>query len=406
MSHLRQFGCKVLLLDKSPGKGKQDPRTTEGTFIGYAETSKGYRVWIPKDRKMVVTRDIKFLDRFHATDDHNNLISEISSGREDMPLDDDNCALRGLPAEIACSDESITHQPPDGPADDIVDVVPEQREDEVDPPNDDGTGVSKEPPPAHGPGRPRKVLTRKPGRPAKQFHPKRATTQLDSSTTVERHPESEDEGDASLICYDAQLAMIASEIPFFQAVSGPDSNEWRDAIYAEIKSLVGNETWTLVDRPSGEKVIGCRTVLRNKYKADGKLERRKARVVAKGFSQRPGVDFHDTFAPVARIGSLRTLVAIAVEQDMEIAQIDVTTAYLNGTMDTTVYIEKPDMLQEMLERIISTERDTELIARADEMLSTLKEGDKVCRLNKSLYGLRQAGRRWHARLDVVLRELG
>jgi len=130
------------------------------------------------------------------------------------------------------------------------------------------------------------------------------------------------------------------------------------------------------------------------------------RVVAKGFSQRPDVDFHDTFAPVARIGSLRTLMAVAVEQNMEIAQIDVTTAYLNGTMNTTIYTEKPDMLQEMLERIISTEWNTESCRKASRMLSALKEGDKVCRLNKALYGLRQAGRRWHMRLDAVLKGLG
>lgn len=164
-------------------------------------------------------------------------------------------------------------------------------------------------------------------------------------------------------------------------------------------------TLGLVDRPSHEKVIGCRTVLRNKYKADRKLDRRKTRVVAKGFSQRPGVDFHDTFAPVAKIGSLRTLLAVAVEQDMEIAQIDVTTAYLNGTMNTTVFTEKPNMLQEMLTRIVSTERNAELIEKANRMLFALKEGDKVCRLNKALYGLRQAGHRWYMRLDAVLKGL-
>lgn len=112
-------------------------------------------------------------------------------------------------------------------------------------------------------------------------------------------------------------------------------NEWYDAIYNEIKSLIENETWTLVDRPYDKNVIGCRTVLRNKYLANGKLERRKARAVVKGFSQRMGVDFHDTF--VARLSSLRTLMAAAVEQNKKIAQLDVTAAYLNGSMDTLVY---------------------------------------------------------------------
>lgn len=85
-------------------------------------------------------------------------------------------------------------------------------------------------------------------------------------------------------------------------------------------------------------MIGCRTVLRNKFKAAGKLERKKARIVAKGFSQRSG-DFHDTFVPVARISSLKTLMAAAIELDMQVAQIDITAAYLNGKMDTTVYGE-------------------------------------------------------------------
>lgn len=84
--------------------------------------------------------------------------------------------------------------------------------------------------------------------------------------------------------------------------------------------------------------------MRNKYKANGELERREARVVAKGFSQCSGVDFHDTFAPVARLGSLRTLMAVAIENNMQISQIDITTAYLNVIMDTTVYMEKPKLL--------------------------------------------------------------
>lgn len=178
--------------------------------------------------------------------------------------------------------------------------------------------------------------------------------------------------------FDAQLTMTVLEISFSQAVSSPDRDEWRNAVYTEIKSLV--DTWTIVDRSCGKKVIGCRTVLRNIYKVSRELERWKARIVAKGFSQRPGVDFHDTFAPVARLSSLRTLMAASVEQGMLISQIDITS-FLNGTMDTLVYMETPKMLQETLERIVATEHDTILTEKARKILSLLKEGIKVCKLN-------------------------
>lgn len=202
---------------------------------------------------------------------------------------------------------------------------------------------------------------------------------LQQSRSAATEDDSEEENMAEdLELFDAQFAMTACEISLFQAVSGQDGDEWRDAVYAEIKSLVSN-AWSLVDRPDGEKVIGCRTMLRNKYKANGELERRKVRVVARGFSQRPDVDFHDTFAPVARLSSLKALLAASVEQEM---------------------------LQEMLERIIAVESDAILIEKAKRMLYTLKKGNKVCKLKKAIYGLRQAGRQWHERLDKALRKLG
>ncbi|KMQ92144.1 gag-pol polyprotein [Lasius niger] len=91
---------------------------------------------------------------------------------------------------------------------------------------------------------------------------------------------------------------------------------------------------------------------------------------------------------------------------MLISQIDIATAYLNGMIDILVYMEKPEMLQEMLERIVATEQETDLTEKARKMLSLLNGGDKVCRLNKAIYSLRQAGRQWHERLDKALKKLG
>lgn len=88
-----------------------------------------------------------------------------------------------------------------------------------------------------------------------------------------------------------------------QAISSPESKEWLEAIALEIKSIVKNDTWVLVDRPENQDVVGYRLILMNKYKSDGRLERRKARIVAEGYSQQLGTDFYETFAPVARLSS-------------------------------------------------------------------------------------------------------
>lgn len=134
-------------------------------------------------------------------------------------------------------------------------------------------------------------------------------------------------------------------------MSGPEKEEQKDAIYEEIKSLVENETWELVNRPSEGNIVGTKTILTNKYNAQGQIERRKARIVAKGFSQRPGRDYHETFAPVARLSSLRLIISIAARCNLKIYQGDFTTAYLNGKLEEEVIMELPDNLEEMLRKI-------------------------------------------------------
>lgn len=162
----------------------------------------------------------------------------------------------------------------------------------------------------------------------------------------------------------------------------------------------------MIEKPQEAKVIGSRIVLRDKYGADGQLERRKARLVARGFSQRPRTDFHDTFAPVARLRSFRLLVALSVKYGLSITQLDVTTAYLNSEIDTVIYMSKPPLLDEMLQRMIREEPDTNIAAKAKKMLSDVRGEDRVCRLHRAIYGLKQAGRQWHNRLKEVLRSIG
>lgn len=165
-----------------------------------------------------------------------------------------------------------------------------------------------------------------------------------------------------------------------------------EAIIAETKCLVKNDTWKIVNRPKDKTVIGCRTVLRNKYKADGTIERRKVRV-ARGFTQRPGIDFHDTFTPVVRLESVRLLLALPVKFNLKVHHFDVTSAYLNGSIKEEIYMEKPKLLFESLEEIVDKRGKSDPVGvKAMQMIRELRGNDKVCFLKKSLYGLKQAGR--------------
>ena len=109
----------------------------------------------------------------------------------------------------------------------------------------------------------------------------------------------------------------------------------------EYDSIMWNEVWEVVPRPEGKSVVTSRWIYKVKYAADGNIEKHKARFVARGFSQVEGIDYDETFAPVARYASIRTVMAIVAEMGWKIHQMDVKTAFLNGILEEEVYIEQP-----------------------------------------------------------------
>lgn len=160
---------------------------------------------------------------------------------------------------------------------------------------------------------------------------------------------------------------------FYQVVK---SQHCKDAMQKAIQALENN-MWTLTNLPLGKKVIESKWVYKIKYKPTGEVERYKARLVAKGFTQIEGVDFHETFALVAKLVTVRTILAIAVQKRWVIHQLDVNNAFLHGDLDEEVYMKLPQ--------------------------GFAKEGDtQVCRLRKSLYGLRQASRNWYNKFTKAL----
>lgn len=161
-----------------------------------------------------------------------------------------------------------------------------------------------------------------------------------------------------------------------------ERDEWIAACRDEITSIEKNRVWDLVDLPHGVQPIGLRWIFKIKRNSDGSINKYKARLVAKGYVQQYGIDFEEVFAPVARIETIRLLVGIAAAKGWEVHHLDVKTAFLHGELKETVYVTQPEGFE----------------VRGSEK--------KVYKLNKALYGLRQAPRAWNHKLNQILLELG
>ena len=156
-----------------------------------------------------------------------------------------------------------------------------------------------------------------------------------------------------------------------EALANKHSKEWKAAEDSEYETLMENETWEIMELPHGRKPVGCKWVFKVKCRNDGRVERFKGRLVAKGYVLKYGLDYDETFSPVVRFSSIRALLAYGVQNDMIIHQMDVVTAFLNGKLDEELYMQQPD--------------------------GYIKPGEEhlVCKLKKSIYGLKQSPRCWN-----------
>ncbi|WVZ50723.1 hypothetical protein U9M48_001951 [Paspalum notatum var. saurae] len=127
-----------------------------------------------------------------------------------------------------------------------------------------------------------------------------------------------------------------------EAYASPDADNWKEAIQSELDSILSNGTWELTERPYGCKPVGCKWVFKKKLRPDGIIEKYKARLMAKGYTQKEGKDFFDTYSPVARMTTIRVLIFLAVSYGLIIHQMDVKTTFLNGELEEEIYMEQPD----------------------------------------------------------------
>ncbi|KAK9036819.1 hypothetical protein V6N11_021746 [Hibiscus sabdariffa] len=182
-------------------------------------------------------------------------------------------------------------------------------------------------------------------------------------STRERH---EPERYGFLVTTHGDVILVDQDEPktYQEAVASPDSEKWLEAMRSEMDSMSENQVWTLVEPPEGIKPIGCKWVFKKKTDMDGNVQTYKGRLVAKGFRQIHGVDYDETFSPVAMFKSIRIFLAVAVFHDYEIWQMDVKIDFLNGKLEEDVYMTQP------------------------EGFVTPENARKVCKLQRSIYGLK------------------
>ena len=174
----------------------------------------------------------------------------------------------------------------------------------------------------------------------------------------------------------------ADPFNYNEALQDKDAELWQKAMNSEMESMYSNQVWDLIEPPEGIKPVGGKWIYKKKRGADGKVETYKARLVAKGYTQNEGIDYEETFSPVAMLKSIRILLSIAAHLDYEIWQMDVKTAFFNGNLDERIYMMQPDGS----------------IAKGQEHM--------LCKLKKSIYGLKQASRSWNIRFDQAIKSFG
>lgn len=323
-------------------EGKLMPRAKKGIFTGYPEGVKGYKVWLLEDRKVVVSRNVVFREDQVYKD-----IKDEKSGDKDAETTPRLLELQ-IPSETAAEEPTeckITDEAEDELSEDITD-------------QDLGE---------YQLARDRTRRTTKP--------PPRFKDYVCDET------DGEDQF-AGFVCF---LSEDSAPEPgsWHEAMDDPDSDKWLEAAQEEMTSLEGSDTWDLIERPKNQKAIGCRCLFKRKAGIAGvEPPRYKGRLVANGYSQKKGIDYQEIFAPVVKHVSIRYILSAVVHFDMELQQMDVKTAFLHGDLEEFIVMEQ------------------------QEGFVDKRYPDRVCKLKRSLYGLKQSPRQWNKRFDDFVRSKG
>ena len=354
IGHLRIFGATAWVHIPSEKRQKLDPKSVKCVLVGYEEDAgtRVYRLYNPITKKVILSRDV-IIDESPIISD-TGVVSHTTTNRDKE-------------APTTVSEEREGNLDYFQTLDPITPLVNEI-EDSSD--IQDTITVRKHLAPQNIPPVER---NRSPKRP-----------ELPTSIPQRRSHRVQQSG--SRVDSQAQFALVAGldQEPqtLTEALNSEDRDEWRAAWLAELTSLAPNHTWVIEPLPEGRRAIGSRWLF--KKKEDGRF---KARLVAKGYSQQAGIDYEETFAPVAKFTTIRLLLALSCEHDWEIEGMDVKTAFLNGELEEQIYMEIPEGVAVP----VNKERGG-------------YNRPLACRLIKSIYGLKQSPRAWYGRIHAFFLE--
>ena len=385
IDQLRPFGCVAHVHIPAAHRTKMDPRSHRCVFIGISADSKQYRLFDPATRTVIQSRDVQFDEHLFG----GSTVAGGGSALDTVELFSDSLPGSVLVPQYAAA-PAVAAQPAAAaaaPAPDAPAAVPA-------PATAAANGRSlRSAGPAPAVVIPSSVASRR-GVSGLMDILSSGTNDVPSALQVNRallvelgvghDPDIAELSTALLSLTSAGAAPIVTDpLTPEDAMRTPQAAQWKTAMQSEFDALQQAGTYTLVPAPPGVKPIGVKWVLKTKRNAAGEVVKYKARVVAKGYAQRYGIDYEETYAPVCRIGSIRVLIALAAHFDWHIHHMDVTSAFLNGDLEETVYMEQPPGFE------------------ADG-----PQASYVCKLRKSLYGLKQAGRTWNVKIDSALQKAG
>lgn len=343
LSHMRIFGSVAMVYVPKEKRQKWDKKSVRMIFVGYCENTKGYRLMDPVSHRLVKSRDVSFMENYNE-----NISVPIDCESHVPAKESQSTTASSVPLQR--NSGSQTQEPSTS-----ADIQESEDSSEYD--TDTGELDETYCPPRH----------------MKQDYNSNVTLRTTRSQAKQNEACQDKQG---LLCLftDSTDPQTVEE-----ALTSPQGAEWKKAMDDEYCSLMKNETWTLTDLPPGKKALPYKWVFKTKTDQSGNVLRYKARLVIKGYAQRWGTDYEEIYSPVVRYTTLRYLFALAAKYGLNIDQMDAMSAFLQGDIDREIYMQQPE---------------------------EYKNGSQVCKLHKSIYGLKQASRLWNLKLNSVLQELG